>query len=170
MSEAWITAKKNAVTLFYLSIVSAMVKIVIGALRGEKRTGGKPCRWQCRNDPRIYRARIWTVATYFIIPAIVIEDRDLKGAVARASDIIQKHLLPIGVGEIAVGFVTGLLTIHWIHSWDSSWIFDIWRHEQCNGCYFGDIDRCSDNSSCYSAFHVCYDGILYLPVPMGKEC
>ncbi len=65
MSEAWAATKKNAVTLFYLSIISA----------------------------------------------IVIEDRDLKGAVARASDIMQKHLLPIGVGEIAVGFVTGLLTI-----------------------------------------------------------
>jgi len=68
MSEAWTAAKKNALTLFYLSIVSAIVKIVI-------------------------------------------EDRDLKGAVARASDIMQKHLLPIGVGEIAVGLVTGLLTI-----------------------------------------------------------
>ena len=54
--------------------------------------------------------RVWTVATYFIIPAIVIEDRDLKGAVARATDIMKKNLLPIGVGEIAVGFVTGLLS------------------------------------------------------------
>ncbi len=64
MSEAWAAAKKNALTIFYLSIISA----------------------------------------------IVIEDRDLKGAVGRASEIMQKHLLPIGVGEIAVGFVTGLLT------------------------------------------------------------
>jgi hypothetical protein len=58
--------------------------------------------------------KLFTLGRYrirFIIPAIVIEDRDLKGAVARASDIMQKHLLPIGVGEIAVGFVTGLLTI-----------------------------------------------------------
>ena len=37
--------------------------------------------------------------------------KNAKGAVARASDIMQKHLLPIGVGEIAAGLVTGLLTI-----------------------------------------------------------
>ena len=54
--------------------------------------------------------RVWTVATYFIIPAIVIEDRDMKGAIARATDIIKKNLLPIGIGEMAVGLVTGILS------------------------------------------------------------
>ncbi|MDO8727296.1 MAG: DUF6159 family protein [Candidatus Methanoperedens sp.] len=110
MSEAWAAAKKNAMTLFYLSIVSAVVKVVTGVLRGKAgrdrgATGG------LAGMVIGFIERVWTVATYFIIPAIVIEDRDLKGAVARASDIIQKNLLPIGVGEIAVGFVTGLLTI-----------------------------------------------------------
>lgn len=108
MSEAWAAAKKNALTLFYLSIISAMVKVVTGVLRGKRgreRGGGLA-------DMVVgFIERVWTVATYFIIPAIVIEDRDLKGAVARATDIMQKHLLPIGVGEIAVGFVTGLLTL-----------------------------------------------------------
>ncbi len=107
MSEAWAAAKKNAVTLFYLSIISAIVRVVTSALRGRRgeRDGG------IAGMILGFIERVWTVATYFIIPAIVIEDRDLKGAVARATDIMQKHLLPIGVGEIAVGFVTGLLTV-----------------------------------------------------------
>jgi hypothetical protein len=103
MSEAWAATKKNALTLFYLSIISAIVRLVTGVLSGTASgLAGMVLG---------FIERVWTVATYFIIPAIVIEDRDLKGAVARASDIMQKHLLPIGVGEIAVGFVTGLLTI-----------------------------------------------------------
>jgi hypothetical protein len=110
MSEAWAATKKNALTLFYLSIISAIVRVVTGVLRG-KSGRERSAAGGLANMVLGFIERVWTVATYFIIPAIVIEDRDLKGAVARASDIMQKHLLPIGVGEIAVGLVTGLLTI-----------------------------------------------------------
>lgn len=110
MSEAWAATKKNAVTLFYLSIISAIVKVITGVLRGKRGREGSVAGGLAGMIIGFIE-RVWTVATYFIIPAIVIEDRDLKGAVARATDIMQKHLLPIGVGEIAVGFVTGLLTI-----------------------------------------------------------
>lgn len=109
MSEAWAAAKKNALTLFYLSIVSAIVRVVTGILRG-KRDRGRGVSGGLADMVLGFIERVWTVATYFIIPAIVIENRDLKGAVGRATEIMQKHLLPIGVGEIAVGLVTGLLT------------------------------------------------------------
>ena len=54
--------------------------------------------------------KAWTVGTYFMVPAIVIEDRDLGSAVERTTQIIKRNLLPIGVGEIAVGLVTGILS------------------------------------------------------------
>ncbi|MDP3105202.1 MAG: hypothetical protein Q8M95_11420 [Candidatus Methanoperedens sp.] len=110
MSEAWAAAKKNAVTLFYLSIISAIVKVVTGVLRG-KRGRERGAAGGLADMVLGFIERVWTVATYLIIPAIVIEDRDLKGAVGRATDIMQRHLLPIGVGEIAVGLVTGVLTL-----------------------------------------------------------
>ncbi len=109
MSEAWNAVKKNALTLLYLSIVSAIVRVVTGILRG-RRDRGRGAAGGLADMVLGFIERVWTVATYFIIPAIVIEDRDLSGAVARATDIMKKNLLPIGVGEIAVGFVTGLLT------------------------------------------------------------
>lgn len=108
MSEAWAAVKKNALTLFYLSIISAIVRVVTGVLRGRRDRRG--VGGGIVDMILGFIERVWTVATYFIIPAIVIEDRDLAGAVARATDIMKKNLLPIGVGEIAVGFVTGLLT------------------------------------------------------------
>lgn len=110
MSEAWAATKKNALTIFYLAIISAVVNIILGILRGRTRrdrsVGGGLSGMIIG-----FIEKAWTVATYFMIPAIVIEDRDLKSAVERASSIIKNNLLPIGVGEIAVGLVTGFLSV-----------------------------------------------------------
>ena len=109
MSEAWAATKKNISTIFYLAIISAIVNIILGLLRGKSRrergaAGGI-------SDMILgFIEKAWTVGTYFMIPAIVIEDRDLGSAVDRATQIIKRNLLPIGVGEIAVGLVTGILS------------------------------------------------------------
>jgi hypothetical protein len=109
MSEAWAAVKKNAATIFYLSIISAIVKIITSILRNkEERDRSVAGGLSVMIVGFIESA--WTIATYFIIPAIVIEDRGLKGAVERATYIIKRNLLPIGVGEIAVGLVTGILS------------------------------------------------------------
>ncbi len=109
MSEAWAAVKKNAATIFYLSIISAIVKVITSILRNkEERDRSVAGGLSVMIVGFIESA--WTVATYFIIPAIVIEDRELKGAVERATYIIKRNLLPIGVGEIAVGLVTGILS------------------------------------------------------------
>jgi hypothetical protein len=109
MSEAWAAVKKNAATIFYLSIISAIVKVITSILRNnEERNRSVASGLSVMIVGFIESA--WTIATYFIIPAIVIEDRGLKGAVERATYIIKRNLLPIGVGEIAVGLVTGILS------------------------------------------------------------
>jgi len=109
MSEAWAATKKNTLTIFYLAIISAVVNVILGILRGRTRrdrgVGGGLSGMIIG-----FIEKAWTVATYFMIPAIVIEDRDLKSAVERTSSIIKNNLLPIGVGEIAVGLVTGFLS------------------------------------------------------------
>jgi hypothetical protein len=109
MSEAWAATKKNALALFYLSIISAIIYIITSAFRRRSRERGG-VGGGIGGMIMGFIESVWTVATYFIIPAIVIEDRDIKGAVARATDIMKKNLLPIGVGEIAVGLVTGILS------------------------------------------------------------
>ncbi len=110
MSEAWAATKKNALTIFYLAIISAIVNIIIGVLRG-RASRDRSVAGGFSGMILDFIEKAWTVATYFIIPAIVIEDRGLTSAVERATNIIKRNLLPIGVGEIAVSLVTGILSV-----------------------------------------------------------
>jgi Family of unknown function (DUF6159)/Membrane domain of glycerophosphoryl diester phosphodiesterase len=107
MSEAWVATKKNKFTILYLAIISAVVNIILSVLRGKSRRGAVG---GISNMVLGFIEKAWTVGTYFMIPAIVIEDRDLGSAVERTTQIIKRNLLPIGVGEIAVGLVTGILS------------------------------------------------------------
>ncbi|MDL5504025.1 MAG: DUF6159 family protein, partial [Candidatus Methanoperedens sp.] len=107
MSEAWAATKKNKFTILYLAIISAVVNIILGVLRGRARRGAIG---GISSMILGFIEKAWTVGTYFMIPAIVIEDRDLGSAVERTTRIIKRNLLPIGVGEIAVGLVTGILS------------------------------------------------------------
>lgn len=108
MPEAWTATKKNVLTIFYLAIISSIINIITAIIRGSARRGSSGGFFSMILG---FLERAWTVATYFMIPAIVIEDRDLKGALERATQIIRKNLLPIGVGEIAVELVTVLLSV-----------------------------------------------------------
>jgi len=107
--EAWAATKKNMFTILYLAIISAIVNIILGVLRG-KAQRGRGAIGGLSGMILGFIEKAWTVGTYFMIPAIVIEDRDLGSAVERTTQIIKRNLLPIGVGEIAVGLVTGILS------------------------------------------------------------
>ena len=109
ISEAWAATKKNMFTILYLAIISAIVNIILGVLRG-KAQRGRGAVGGLSGMILGFIEKAWTVGTYFMIPAIVIEDRDLGSAVERTTQIIKRNLLPIGVGEIAVGLVTGILS------------------------------------------------------------
>ena len=110
LSEAWVATKKNMFTILYLAIISAIVNIILGVLRGKARERGAIGVGGLSGMILGFIEKAWTVGTYFMIPAIVIEDRDLGSAVERTTQIIKRNLLPIGVGEIAVGLVTGILS------------------------------------------------------------
>lgn len=111
ISEAWAATKKNMFTILYLAIISAIVNIILGVLRGKAQRGQGAIGVGGLSGMILgFIEKAWTVGTHFMIPAIVIEDRELGSAVERTTQIIKRNLLPIGVGEIAVGLVTGILS------------------------------------------------------------
>jgi hypothetical protein len=164
MSEAWAATKKNALTLFYLSIISAIIYIITGVLRRQSRErGGGGIGGMILG----FIESVWTVSTYFIIPAIVIEGRDIKGAVARATDIIKKNLLPIGVGEIAVGFVTGILSFIGIIVAIAIGVLLFNAFGAVTGALVAILVAAVLVILVIALYHY---GLSYMPLPVGKGC
>ncbi len=104
LGEAFADARKNFLALLGLAIASTAVSLATGALRGRR---GRDLGDVAANAIN----RVWIVATYLILPAVILEDMSLRQAIARARDIHQRNLLGIGVGEVGVILLTNILGV-----------------------------------------------------------
>jgi hypothetical protein len=104
MDKAWEMIKRDWLDILSLAAVSTMVKLVEGLLRG--RQGQRNLLGSLLAD---VLDRVWTSATYFILPAMVIEDLNLAQGVKRATHIIKNNLLLVAVTEIGVSAVVSLI-------------------------------------------------------------
>jgi hypothetical protein len=110
MDKAWEIVKRDWLDILSLAAASTVVKLIENALRrrGRRRNplGGVLAE---------ILERVWTSATYFILPIMVIEDLSLFPAARRATEIVKKNLLLVAVTEIGVsgvvGFVAFLLVV-----------------------------------------------------------
>ncbi len=103
LGEAWRDARKNFWAIFSLAVVSLIVRLAIGALRSRRGRGLGDIAADALD-------RIWTVATYLILPIIILEDTSLGNAVKRATQLHRRSIVGVVVGEVAVGLLGGLLT------------------------------------------------------------
>jgi hypothetical protein len=104
MGKAWEIVRRDMVDIMSLAAVSAVVKVVENSLRGN------------RNRPNVVGSivanildTVWTTATYFVLPAMIIEDLNLWNALKRATYMIKNNLLLVGVGFVGVGIINGLI-------------------------------------------------------------
>jgi len=104
MDKAWEVVQRDWLDIFSLAAASTVVKLVENALRGRGR-GRNPIGGMIAG----LLERVWTSATYFILPIMVIEDLSLFPAVKRATEIVKKNLLLVAVTEIGVSGVVGLV-------------------------------------------------------------
>ena len=111
---------KNVAGILQLAVVSFLVSLVIGMVRGNQRSRGIGGAIFDGVRGVIAKAieEAWTVLTFLLLPVIMIEDIQLKDAVARVRTIHAGNLMQIAVGEIglalvsrAIGFVVMLLAI-----------------------------------------------------------
>jgi hypothetical protein len=104
MDQAWATVRRDSFDILALAAASTLVKLVESIIRGQR---GK------RNSFAEMIAgvlnTVWTVATYFVLPAMVLEDLNLGRALKRATQIIKDNFLLVAVTEIGVGTVVGLI-------------------------------------------------------------
>ena len=103
LSEAFADARKNFLALVGLAVVSTIVALITGMLRGRRGRGLGDYAADAID-------RVWVVATYLILPAIILEDLSLRAAANRARDLHQRNLLGIAVGEVGVVVLTRIIS------------------------------------------------------------
>jgi membrane-anchored glycerophosphoryl diester phosphodiesterase (GDPDase) len=102
MSKAWAVVRRDFLNLLSLAAASTGVNILKSAIRGK----GKNV---LGNALAGLIDTVWTEASFLILPAMVIEDINLKEAVKRAGIIIKNNLLLVGISTVGVKAVNGLI-------------------------------------------------------------
>ncbi len=102
MSKAWAVVKRDFLDLMSLAAASTAVNLLKSGVRGKGNSGG-------RNFLAGLIDAAWTEAAFLILPAMVIEDINLKDALKRAGSIIKNNLLLVGISTVGVKTVNGLI-------------------------------------------------------------
>src|SRR6185295_11381572 len=56
---------------------------------------------------------IWTMLSFLLLPAIIIEDASFGDAMRRVRALHKGHMLMIGIGEVGVRLVTNVIGLVW---------------------------------------------------------
>jgi hypothetical protein len=102
MDKAWAIVKRDGWDIASLAAASTAVNLLKSLVRGKGQSGG-------RNLLAGLIETVWTEAAFLILPAMVIEDLNLKGGIKRATQIIKDNLLLVGISTVGVKTITGLI-------------------------------------------------------------
>lgn len=104
IGEAFSVVMARLPGIVLLAIISTIVSVLAQAARGKK--GGKNVVGAIIGG---LIEQLWTVASFLILPAMVIHKLSLWQGLKRAKEIAVGNLLIVAVGEIAVGLVGSLI-------------------------------------------------------------
>jgi hypothetical protein len=108
MDKAWAIVKRDVWDIASLAGATTLVNLLSSALRNRGRGAGGGILAGIIET-------VWTEAAFLILPAMVIEDINLKGGIKRATQIIKENLLLVGISTVGVkgivGFVSFLLGV-----------------------------------------------------------
>jgi len=99
-------AGKNFVAIVFLALVSTVIEMFARAARDNDSIVGKIVAG-------IVEA-IWTTLAFLLLPAIIIEDAGFGAAMKRVRSLHKGNMLLIGLGEVGVRGVTGLIGFIWM--------------------------------------------------------
>ena len=102
MSKAWDIVRREWPHILSLAAASTGVNILKSAIRGKGGSAGRNLLSGLVNT-------VWTEAAFLILPAMVIEDMNLKDALKLAGGIVKKNLMLIGISTVGVRAVNGLI-------------------------------------------------------------
>ncbi|MGB7874289.1 MAG: hypothetical protein WBL25_07880 [Anaerolineales bacterium] len=109
MDHAWAIVRRDFFDILTLAAASTAVNMIKSlANRRNQRGAGNILAGLARSAVSLIEV-LWTEAAYLILPAMVIDDLNLKDGVRRVWEITQNNLLLIGISTVGVRVVTGLI-------------------------------------------------------------
>ena len=110
MSTAWSIVRRDFLDLVTLAAVSTAVNVLKNSARRNRGRGGLGGIVSGVISAAAGLLEVlWTEASYLILPALVIEDMNLKDAAKRVAQIVKDNLLLVGISTVGVRAVTGLI-------------------------------------------------------------
>ncbi|HKI53934.1 MAG TPA: hypothetical protein VJ987_07395, partial [Anaerolineales bacterium] len=107
MDKAWDIVRRDFFDLLTLAAASTVVNMLKNAANRNRRRSGI-ASGLIRGAANLFSV-LWTEASYLILPAMVIDDLNLKDGMQRVLNITKENLLLIGISTVGVRWVTGLI-------------------------------------------------------------
>lgn len=106
LDHAWGIVRRDFFDILTLAAASTVVNLLRNAANRNRRGG--LASGLVRGAANLFQV-LWTEASYLILPAMVIDDLNLKEGMQRVLKITKENLLLIGISTVGVRWVTGLI-------------------------------------------------------------
>lgn len=107
MDKAWEIVKRDFFDILTLAAASTAVNMLKSAAQRNRKNS--VVSGLMRSATSLLET-LWTEAAYLILPAMVIDDLNLKASMQRVWTITKENLLLIGISTVGVRWVTGLIS------------------------------------------------------------
>ncbi|GAB4425926.1 MAG: hypothetical protein Kow002_15310 [Anaerolineales bacterium] len=108
MDKAWNIVRRDFFDILTLAAASTVVNLLKNAARKRNQQRGNILTSVAASAASLFEV-LWTEASYLILPAMVIDDLNLKDGIKRVWEITKANLLLIGISTVGVRWVTGLI-------------------------------------------------------------
>jgi hypothetical protein len=108
MDKAWEIVKRDFFDILTLAAASTAVNMLKSLAQKRNRRGGNVLAGLASAATGLLEV-LWTEASFLILPAMVIDDLNLKEGAQRIWKITKENLLLIGISTVGVRWVTGLI-------------------------------------------------------------
>ncbi len=109
LDKAWAIVRRDLFDILTLAAASTFVNMLKNAANRRGRRRGGLAAGLVRSAANLLEV-LWTEASYLILPAMVIDDLNLKDAMQRVWNITKQNLLLIGISTVGVRWVSGLIS------------------------------------------------------------
>lgn len=106
LPDAWAIVRRDFFDLLTLAAVSTVVNLIKNAANRNRKNGVGAA--VARAGAGLLET-LWTEAALLVLPAMVVDDLNLKKGLERVWSITKSNLLLIGISTVGVKWVTGLI-------------------------------------------------------------